>query len=213
VKDEWERSIMIGIMGQVAVALMTYLGKKTIDNFWGARSGPDNPIITQNGNLGFTSSHEGRTLVGREFIVDEYQEVELIFGNLYLPEPLSEYLYGDEIALVLIVEEIEPEAVLFEADLDYGYEIYLPHGIYSFYVFVVDPDLDDLFDAEIYAIGLPSSLDLSGVEELTLEDADDIWEYLIDSPIPVSEGGPYYLDFILLDTDEVPEFPKSFSEL
>jgi len=61
---------------------------------------------------------------------------------------------GDEVPLVLIVEETHDQVFLFEADLETGYEIYLPHGSYSFYVFLVEKDEKG---AVATSIGLPNS--------------------------------------------------------
>lgn len=203
----------MGIVEPIVIGLGIHIGKKAIDGVWKRIQGGEAPIADQSGNLGFTASHAGRTLVSKEFTVPKYQANELVVGNLYLPDTIMDFMFGNEIPLILIVEETQRQALLFTADLEAGYEVYLPHGIYSFYVFLMDPDSDDFMDAEIYAIGFPSTIDLSDTAGINLADHEDVWNIVSDFPIEITSGGPYALDFILIDTDRVPEFPKFFFEL
>lgn len=198
----------------VGASLISYLGKKAIDEFWSGRRSGKHPVVSQSGNVGYASLNAGRTSIEKKFTVSQFQEHETLFGNLYMPDTIEDLLVGGEIALVLVVEERYQEVLLFEADMDMGYQIDLPYGIYSIFVFIVDTDVDDLFDAMIYAIGFPCAehLDLSGIDTITAEDHEDIWNLVDDSPIKITRGGPFYLDFILVDTLEVPEFPQFFSE-
>ncbi len=198
----------------IAIALLTHLGKKVIDNFWDARKSGSAPIVDDGGHLGFTAaSQNGRTLVNKSFSVPLRQASELVYGDLYLPQSIQDILVGDETAIVLVIEEAQSQVLLFTADVDNGYAINLPHGNYYFYTFIVDSDADDLLNAMIYAVGFPSGIDLSTIDRFTLDDHDDIWDYVNDVPYEIGPGGPYYLDFILIDTDEVPDFPVYFSEL
>ncbi len=162
--------------------------------------------------LDTTTSHTGRTLVKKTFTIPSYLEEELIIGNFYLDFILEIMVLGDEVPLVLIVEETHEQVFLFEADLETGYEIYLPHGTYSFYVFLVEKDEKELLNAEIYAVGFPSRIDLSLADTSQQEDID-AWELADDTPIEVTHSGPFMLDFVLIDVDELPNFPKYFSEL
>lgn len=196
----------------VGIALLIHLGKKAIDRFWQSAQAGNQAIVDSSGHLGTTYVDRGRVQVARDFTVRHGEQYELIVGNLYVPFSVSEIMTGAEIVLVLVVEERQQNVLLFAADIE-GYAIYLPHGLYSFYVFLMDADEDDLFDALIHAVGLPSGLDLSDVDTIDLEDHDDVWELVDTAPTPVLPGGPYYLDFILIDTLEVPEFPMFFSEL
>ena len=67
----------------------------------------------------------------------------------------------------------------------------------------------------IYAIGFPCAegIDLSDIDTITAEDHEDIWDILDDSPVKIIRGGPFYLDIIMIDTEEIPEFPQFFSEI
>ena len=204
----------MAVMTPIAIGLGLHLGKKVIDWIWNEIQDGEAPVANQSGNLSFTASHTGRTLVSKDFTVPKYQANELVVGNLYLPDTIADLMFGDEIPLILIVEEeTQQQAFLFTADLEAGYEVYLPHGIYSFYVFLMDTASDDFMDAEIYAIGFPSKVDLSDIARIDLGYHEDIWNMVSDFPIEITSGGPYTLDFILIDTDRVPEFPKFFSEL
>ncbi len=124
-------------------------------------------------------------------------------------------MVGDEIALVLVIEENNQQIFLFEADINVGYEIDLPYGIYSIYVFLMDPEGPNLFDAAIYAIVFHCAehIDLSRIGSFSLAEYDNVWDLVDEIPIKITIGGPFYLDFILIDSDVEPDLPKSFSEL
>ena len=191
----------------ILIGLVGHIGRKAIDWVWDNIQSGKAPVVNKTNNVGFTGSHEGRTLVEREFTSFEPQNQELVIGRLFLPHTILNVLSGDEIPLVLIIEEEEQQVVFFTADLIEGFEIYLPHAIYSIYVFLMDSSADNFQEAEIYAIGFPSSVDLSSVTEFSLEDI------VYDAPIGIISGGSNILDIILVDTDQVPEFPRYFSEL
>lgn len=203
----------MGIIEPILVGLAVHLGKKGIDWIWNAIQSGGAPVADQSGNAGFAAVQAGRTVVGPEFTVPGAQPHEQVVGELYYASSLSELLVGDEVVLMLFVEETQGLALLFAADLEAGYEVYLPHGLYSAYVLLMDADSDDFLDAEIYAIGFPSVVDLSGIEQFQLDAPDDVWDVVSDLPCEITWGGPYRLDFILVDTDEFPEFPMFFSEL
>lgn len=114
---------------------------------------------------------------------------------------------------VSIIEENTQETLLVDADVNAGYEIYLPLDIYSIYILLVDPNVASLFDAQIYAIGLQSVIDLSGLDELVFDDSEDIWAIVNESPVLFTVAGNYYLDFIFLETERVLGYPASFDDL
>jgi len=199
----------------IAAALITHLGKKVLDKFWSSLQDGNAPVVDIRGDMDQTTSQAGRTQVRKMFTVPEYQEEELIVGNFYqdlVLELFTEMIEVPQVPLVLIVEEPQEQLFLFEADLDAGYEIYLPHGVYSFYVLLIDRDEDDLLDAPINAIGFPSRVELSHGDAAQREGID-AWELADDSPLEVTHGGPYLLDFVLIDADEIFDFPQSLSDL
>ena len=191
-------------------ALAIHLGTKVIDHFWSSNQSEDFFAINSAGNMQQLSWNEGRPSVSKDFTTNPYQESEIVFGDIYIPDSITDLLSGNEILLLLIVEETQQQVILLEADINEGYEISLPHGIYSFYIFLMDSNADDFFDAEIFGIGFPSTIDLSN--DLLLEDHDDIWNIVNTSPWEVTYGGPYLLDFILIDTEMIPEFTRYFSD-
>ena len=200
----------------VAIALLTYLGKKTIDSFWSSRQSSNSLVVNHTGHI--TTSHrdaQGRTVIGSGLTGPAVPDHETLFGDLYLPDTLQDFLLGDEIVLVLVIGEDNQEVILFEADIDTGYEIDLQHGLYSIFVFVMDPEEPDFLNATIFAVGLPCAehIDLSGIESFFLDEDEDIWNLVDLSPVEITRGGPFYLDFILFDTEQEPEFPLSLSEL
>lgn len=198
----------------IATSLITHLGKKAIDRFWSGRHAGEYPVLNQAGTLRYATLDTGRVSIGRSATVPNDQEYETLFGDFYIPDTIADIITGDEIALVLVIEEHYQQVLLFEADLDTGYQIDLPHGVYSVCVFLVDGDADDLFDAMIYAVGFQCAehIDLSDISTITVSDHEDIWDMLDDSPIEMTWHGPFYLDFILIDTEQIPEFPLFFSE-
>lgn len=202
----------MAVVEAIAVGLALHLGKKAMDWVWDAVQDGEAPVVNPSGNLGFAAWDGGRTVVAKELTVPEYQVSELLYGNLYLPDTITDYI-GDPIPLVLIIEEIHQQVLFFAADLEAGYEVYLPHGIYSFFVFLMDADSEEFMDAEIHAVGFPSAVDLSDIARIDVDEHDDIWDIVISDPIEITSGGPYSLGFILIDTDREPELPRYFYEL
>ena len=200
----------------VAIGLLTYLGKKTIDTFWSSRQSSNSLVVNHTGHITFSHRDaQGRTVIGSDLTGPAVHDHETLFGDLYLPETLQDFLLGDEIVLVLVIGEDNHEVILFEADIDTGYEIDLQHGLYSIFVFVMDPEEQDFLNATIFAVGLPCAedIDLSGIESFFLDEDEDIWNLVDLIPVEITRGGPFYLDFILFDTEQEPEFPLSLSEL
>jgi hypothetical protein len=195
----------------IATALIIELGRKAIDKFW--KSADDNhaPVVTSGGQQGFAAIDDGRTQV--RLAAAARTSSEWLFGRFYIPPDVNDQLTGEELALVLVVEEHQQQVLLFVADLDNGYEIELPYGTYSFYAFLVDATVDDLFDALIYAVGLPSQVDLSGFDTFVLEEGTTYFDLVQDVPYDITAGGPFYLDFVMIDPVNVPGFPQFFSEL
>ena len=200
----------------VASALLIHIGKTAIDKFWSNRHSSKSLVVNQTGNVTRSTRDEaGRTVIRKDLTGLRSQKSESLFGNLYLPSTVQGQIVGDEIGLVLVFGEENEQVLLFEADINHGYEIDLPFGSYSIFVFIIDPEEPDLFDAEIYAVGFPTAqdVDLSGIQTISLDEYEDIWDLVDISPVRIKKGGPFYLDFILFDTDVELDLPKSFSEI
>jgi hypothetical protein len=205
---------MIDPITAIAAPLIVHLGKVAIDRFWGVQNQGNSAVVNQTGSVGYTDSDEGRTLVTNEFTVSRSQPYELLFGDIYVSDTAQQLMSGSEVPLVAIVEESQQETLLFDADLTAGYEVYLPYGTYSFGIFLVDTRADTFFDSEVYAVGFPSNMDLSITGgTFSLDRFEDVWEIIDDSPVSITPGGPYYLDSILIDTQQLLGYRATFADL
>lgn len=199
----------------VAATLLIHIGKKAVDTFWFNRDSSKKPVVDQTGNITYTGlDTTGRTVIPTNFTKLRHQQSATIFGNLYLPDTIQDIIVGDEIVLVLVIGEDNERSFLFEADIERGYRIDLPYGYYSIFIFIVDSEEEGLFDAAIDAIGFPTAegVDLSGIREIFSDNYEDFWGLVDSSPIKVTRGGSFYLDFIFFDTIEA-DLPQSFSEI
>ena len=201
------------MLEEITAATLVYLGKKAIDSLWGNRSG-EKLVINNSGIIGSTFySDRGRTQVPQDTIVlPNQQPFGILIGDIYTPYTLESWMLEQGILLVLILNENSGQAYFFEADLEYGYEITLPYGIYSCFVFLMDSYEDNFFEAEIFAMGsfCREDIDLRQIESFQI---DNIWELVDESPVIVNNRGPFYESFILIDTDVEEELPKTFAEL
>ena len=98
----------------VAASLISYVGKKAIDEFWSKRRSGKHSVLNQAGNIGYASLDAGRIRIEKDLTVSQFQEYETLFGNLYIPDTIEDLLTGDEIALVLVIEETYQHVFLFE---------------------------------------------------------------------------------------------------
>lgn len=190
-----------------------HTGQKIIDKFWSGGQRGESPVVNQAGNLTRSTTHEGRTAIQKDFTAPQNQPYGLVIGDFYVPDSVLKLIAGSEIIpLVLIVEEKTQESFLFTTNLEQGYEIYLPHGRYYFYVFLMDINANNFFEAYIYAVGFHSMVNLSNFESLEFENHEDVWEILNTSPIGIRSGSQYALDFVLVDTRRVSGFPTCFAD-
>ena len=203
----------MGPLESVLVGLSVHLGSKIINRLWDAAKGGRRSIVSQTGSIALVEQHHGQLDIQRRFSAPSAPESAAINGRLFLPTSVGDTLMGDEIPLVLIVEETGQQTFLFEVELEAEFSIYLPPGIYSFYVFLMDSTSHDFYSAEIFAIGFPAKGGFSAVSDFELDDHDDIWNFIEDSPFDVTDPGMFNMDFILLDTAMVPEFPNYFSDM
>ena len=181
----------------VASALLIHVGKTAVDKFWSNRSSPNHAVVNQTGQVSYAGrSAACRTVIRQSAAGLRRQQSGTLFGSLYLPGTLQDRIQGDEIVLVLVIREDNQQVYLFETDMG-GYEIDLPLGTYSISVFMVDPEEDDLFQAEIYAIGLPTAegVDLTGIESLSAQSYDDMHSLVSDAPVHVIPGRTVLLGF------------------
>lgn len=199
----------------VASALIIHIGKTAIDKFWVSKNSSSAPVVSQNGIVSYgTKDMQGRTVISKD-LTGPRQQVGTLFGNFYFLESLQEDLVGDEVALVLVIGEDNQQVLLFEADIDRGYKIDLPYGLYSVFIFILDPTAQDLINAEIYGVGFPTAenVDLSGLKTISLKKYEDFYNLVDTTPVRIMNANPCYLDFILFDTQVELDLPLSFAEL
>lgn len=202
----------------VVSGLIIHIGKTAIDKFWTNKDSPKSPIVNQSGIISYAAKDtKGRTVIPKPATEAGTQQYGTLFGNLYLPETLQNELVGDEIALVLVVGEgrNNDQTMLFEADINNGYVIDLPFGLYSIFVFLLDPSAQDLLRAQIYAVGFPNAenVNLTGIGFIDVEKYDDIWTLVDLSPVRMMSRQPSFLDFILFDTAVETNLPVTFAEM
>jgi hypothetical protein len=193
----------------VASALLIHLGKKGVDWLWSELN--RGPVISQNTGPGYAASGVGRTRINRNFTPSRQTYYENLFGNFYIPYTIGNILCGSEVFIVLLFDQMEQQVLLFEADIG-GYDIELPYGNYYSYVFLMDGEDPNFFDAEIYAVGFPCArhIDLSHVENF---ETRNIWGLVDSGSIRINRGGPFVLDFIMIDTYQEQHLPQYFSEI
>lgn len=201
------------ILIPVAVSLLSTLGERAIKAFWPEAQRGTSPVVTRSGHLSHAVvGNSGQTQVRREATVRRNQAAETLYVRFFISQGLADALFGDELALVMVYDHASQEALLFAANVEGGCELFLPRGIYSVCAFLVDSEADDLYEAEIYALGLPSRYDMRRMESFTLDNADDVWQIVNDEPLQVASRGPFALDLIMLDPTVV-DFPETFSDL
>lgn len=199
----------------VASALIIHIGKSAIDKLWVTKNSSSSPVVSQNGIVSYGSKNmEGRTVISKS-LTGPRQQTGTLFGNFYYLASLQRDLVGDEVALVLVIGEDNDQVFFFEADLNRGYQIDLPYGLYSVFIFVLDPTAADLFDAEIYGVGFPTAenVDLSGLKTISVKKYEDFYNLVDTMPVRIMSSNASYLDFIMFDTQVELDLPLSFAEL
>jgi hypothetical protein len=199
---------------RVATQLAVRIGEKIIDKRLFSESKRDTrQVIGEGGSVGFATIREGRTIIGSNITAPSQNRCETVTCNIFSQFTSEEIISANAIPMAVIVEEITQEPWLFEIDPTSGFQICLPQGIYSFYVFLLDGDAHSFLDAEIYGVALPSTTNLSGLDEIVFDPPDAVYDYLDDSLIEVLGSGSSSLDMLLVDSSGLPDVPRSFSEL
>jgi hypothetical protein len=197
----------------ILVPIGIHIGKTIFDHLWKSVTNAKPAAVNTNGNFTYMSTNITSANVQKNFTVSSSQNYGLVQGKIFVSDSTSNILYGDEIALIFIIDELNEDMIVFQAELSREFNICLPNGIYSFYAFLLDSNADTLYDAEIFAVGLPFLFDLNDADQLYLEKAEDIYELIENSPVEISDSGTYRIDLILIDVENVPNFPRFFSEL
>lgn len=198
------------------IHLLSQIEDKALDQFWKDTSAGKYPIIDLEGNMSYSlSDQDGLLFIRNDFKASTYEEYEFVFGNLFLPDTIQELLSGDKVLLLMVYRKTTRNLLLSKLDADTGYMLDLPHGLYSFFVLVLDAGARDLLDSRIYAVGIPckENLNRPELEKFYLEHPADILEFVDPAPIEIKRGGPFYLNLIVIGTEKIPDCYLLFSEL
>lgn len=105
--------------------------------------------------------------------------------------------------------------LLSELRTDIKFMLDLPHGEYFFFAFILDAGAESLLDSRIHAIGFPSKRYSNDpeLETFYISHPVDTWEFVDPSPVDIKRGGPYYINMIMINIEEIPDCPMLFSEL
>lgn len=195
---------------------MSRINDKALDVFWKDTSAGKYPIIDLQGNLGYSLlSDDGLLFVRNDFTASIYDKYELVFGSLFLPDTVQELLSEDKVLLLMVYGKETQNLLLSELDVDAKFMLDLPHGRYFFFAFILDAGAEILLDSKIYAIGLPSKDNLNNpeLESFYLGHPVDIQEFIDPTPIDIKDGGPFYLNLIMIDSEMIPDCFVFISEL
>jgi len=198
------------------VHLLSRMDDEALDGFWREISKGEYPIIDFQGNLGYSLlSEDGILFVRNDFTAPSYEQFELVFGDLFLPDTVQELLFKDKMLLFMVYRKGTQNLLLSELRTDVKFMIDLPRGQYFFFVFLLDAGAESLLKSKIHAIGFPSRMHLNSpeLETFYLKHPVDIWEFVDPSPIQTKRGGPFYINMIMVNIEQIPCCPLLFSEL
>lgn len=198
------------------VHLLSQMDNKALDEFWRETSAGKGPIIDFQGNLGYSLlSEEGILFIRNDFAATNYEPLELVFGDLFLPDTVQELLFKDKVLLLMVYRKGTQNLLLAELRADVKSMLDLPRGQYFFFVFLLDAGAESLLSSTIHAIGFPSRMHLNSpeLETFYLKHPVDIWEFVDPSPIEIKRGGPFYINMIMVNVEQIPGCSLLFSEL
>ncbi|AKB12860.1 hypothetical protein SAMN02910340_00555 [Methanosarcina thermophila] len=192
------------------------MDNEALNRFWGEVSRGNYPIIDYEGNLGYSLlSQDGLLFIRNDFKAPNYEQFELVFGDLFLPDTVQELLFKDRALLLMVYRKGMQNLLLSQLRTDIKFMLDLPHGEYYFFAFVLDMETESLLDSRIHAIGFPSRKYSNNpeLETVYLNNPVDTWEFVDPSHVDIKRGGPYYINLIMLNIEEIPDCSMLFSEL
>lgn len=194
----------------VIAGLLIKIGERAIDHFWTASKSGNVAAVNQQGFLPTTVDQSGRTHVTFSYAPARYATV---FGEFYFSEELQHRATGWEVPVVLVADIDRGDTMLFDADIQAGYQIDLLPGNYFMIVLLIDGRATRFEHARVYAYGFPSREDLSGLDGFDIDHEDGMWAIVEDDPLLVPSYGQHYLDFLVASTAGMPELPTSVAQL
>ncbi len=198
------------------VHLLSRIDDKALDEFWKEASAGKSPIVDSQGNLGYSLlSEDGILFIRNDFAATSYEQFELVFGDLFLPDTVQELLLKDKVLLLMVCRKGTQDFLLSELRTDVKFMLDLPRGEYFFFVFLLDAGAESLLNSTVHAIGFPSRMHLNSpeLEAFYLKHPVDIWEFVDPSPVDIKRGGPFYINMIMVNIEQVPGCSLLFSEL
>jgi hypothetical protein len=192
------------------------MDNEALDEFWKETSAGRYPIIDFQGNLAYSLlSEDGILFVRNDFPAPNYEQLELVFGDIFLPDTVQELLFKDKVPLLMVYRKGTQNLLLSELRTDVKFMLDLPRGQYFFFVFLLDTGAQFLLGSTVYAIGFPSRQHLNSpnLETFYLKHPVDIWEFVDPAPVEIKRGGPYYINLIMINIEEIPDCSLLFSEL
>lgn len=192
------------------------MDNKALDEFWRETSSGKGPIIDFQGNMGYSLLSEGDILfIRNDFTAPNYEYFELVFGDLFLPDSVQELLFKDKVMLLMVYRKGMQNLLLSELRVDVKFMLDLPHGQYFFFVFLLDAGAESLLNSTIHAIGFPSNQHLNSpeLETFYLKHPVDIWEFVDPAHIEIKRGGPFHINLVMVNIEQIPGCSLLFSEL
>lgn len=198
------------------VHLLSRIDDKALDEFWKETSAGKSPIVDSQGNLGYSLlSEDGILFIRNDFAATNYEQFELVFGDLFLPDTVQELLFKDKLLLLMVYRKNMQDFLLSKLRTDVKFMLDLPRGEYFFFVFLLDAGAESLLNSTVYAIGFPSRMNLNSpeLETFYLKHPVDIWEFVDPSSVDIKRGGPFYINMIMVNIEQIPGCSLLFSEL
>ncbi|HEY3360569.1 MAG TPA: hypothetical protein VGK06_01755 [Methanosarcina sp.] len=197
------------------VHLLSRIDNKALDEFWKEISAGKSPIIDSQGNLGYSLLSEEEILFIRNDFTSQNEQFELVFGDIFLPDTVQELLFNNKVMLLMVYRKGIQDLLLSEVRMDVKFMLDLPRGQYFFFIFLLDAGAKSLLSSTVYAIGFPSRMHLNSpeLETFYLKHPVDIWEFVDPSPIEIKRGGPFYINMIMVNIEQIPGCSLLFSEL
>jgi hypothetical protein len=127
------------------VHLLSRMDNEALDEFWREISAGKYPIIDFQGNLAYSLlSEDGVLFVRNDFPAPNYEQFELVFGDIFLPDTVQELLFKDKVPLLMVYRKGTQNLLLSELRTDVKFMLDLPRGQYFFFVFLLDAEAESL---------------------------------------------------------------------
>jgi len=199
------------------VQMLSKMDDKALEEFWRETSAGKFPIVNYQGNLGYSLLSEDDILfIRNDFTSQNYEQFELVFGDIFLPDTIQELLFENKLLLLMVYRKDTQNFLLSELHMDVEFMLDLPLGQYFFFVFLLDAGAESLLNSTIHAIGFQSRMHLNSpeLETFYIKHPADIWEFVdTSSSIEIQRGGPFHINMIMVNIEQIPGCSLIFSEL